>query len=57
MGIIPMNAIFPGNNVLFNNHPYFTNKNDLTSLALQLVCHAVKSKHLDKHFQFSDTRS
>ena len=51
MGIIPMNAIFAGNNVIL------TNENDLTKLVLQLVCHAVKSKHLNKYHQFSDTRS
>ena len=51
MGIIPMKAIFPGNHVLFNNHPFFTNENDLISLVLQL------NKHLDKHYHFSDTRS
>ena len=35
----------------FNNRPFtiFTNKNDLTRLVLQLVCHAVKSKHLNKY--------
>ena len=40
MGIIPINTIFA--------------ENDLTSLVLQLVCHAVKSKHLNKYYQFSD---
>ena len=57
MEIIPINAIFTGSNVLFNNCPFLTNDNDLTSLILQLVCHAVKSKHLNKCYQFSDTRS
>ena len=51
MGIIPMKAIFAGNNVIL------TNENDLTKLVLQLVRHAVKSKHLNKYHRFSDTRS
>ena len=60
MGIIPINTIFAGNNVFFNNRPFLkilTNENDLTSLVLQLVCHAVKNKHLNKYYQFSDARS
>ena len=47
MGIIPINTIFAGNNVFFNNRPFLkilTNENDLTSLVLQLVCHAVKKQ-------------
>ena len=49
-----MNAFFAGNNVflIITLRKIFTNKNDLTSvtsLVLHLVCHSVKSKHLNKY--------
>ena len=52
MGIVLINKISAGNNVFFKSAPLrkiFTKKNYLTSLVLQLVCHAVKSKHLNKY--------
>ena len=47
VAIIPMNAIFVANSVIL------TYENDLTKLLLQLVCHEVKSKLLNKYHRFS----
>ena len=60
MGIIPKDAIFNESNVFFSiiaPGKSYIYDNDSISLGVQPLCHAAKSEHRNRNYQFSYTRS